>query len=165
MQLLRTFSSLHVKGDRLVGSNSGCVRHTCSAGVFLNNKLDCKDVTWEVLKLCGEKKEEIWLSPITKAPTPAEMSKGQSDNTNYATKKFVYTERPIMRTKFDVYISRNFCGPPSARKVGFYLFFYYIGGVEGGSNFKLKFWIVKRDTNKSGLAGIEVGLIFGPNSV
>ena len=34
------------------------------------------------------KKEEIWLSPMTKAPTPTEMSKGQSDNTNNATKKF-----------------------------------------------------------------------------
>ena len=38
-----------------------------------------------------EKKEEIWLSPMTKAPTPAEISKGQSDNTNNATKKFDYT--------------------------------------------------------------------------
>ena len=35
-----------------------------------------------------EKKKEIWLSPMTKAPTPTEMSKGQSDNTNNATKKF-----------------------------------------------------------------------------
>ena len=35
-----------------------------------------------------EKKEEIWPSPMTKAPTPTEMSKGQSDNTNNATKKF-----------------------------------------------------------------------------
>ena len=35
-----------------------------------------------------EKKEEIWLSPMTKTPTPTEMSKGQSDNTNNATKKF-----------------------------------------------------------------------------
>ena len=35
-----------------------------------------------------DKKEEIWLSPMTKAPTPTEMSKGQSDNTNNATKKF-----------------------------------------------------------------------------
>ena len=33
-----------------------------------------------------EKKEEIWLSPMTKAHTPAEMSKGQSDNTHNATK-------------------------------------------------------------------------------
>ena len=28
---------------------------------------------------------------MTKAPTPAEMSKGQSDNTNNVTKKFDYT--------------------------------------------------------------------------
>ena len=35
-----------------------------------------------------EKKEEIWLSPMTKAPTPTEMSKRHSDNTNNATKKF-----------------------------------------------------------------------------
>ena len=27
-----------------------------------------------------DNKEEIWLSPMTKAPTPTEMSKGQSDN-------------------------------------------------------------------------------------
>ena len=33
----------------------------------------------------AEKKEEIWLSPMTKTPTPAEMPKGQSDNTNNAT--------------------------------------------------------------------------------
>ena len=38
-----------------------------------------------------EKKEEIWLSPMRKAPTPAEMSKGQNDNTNNDTKKFDYT--------------------------------------------------------------------------
>ena len=38
-----------------------------------------------------EKKEEIWLSPMTKAPTPTEISKGQSDNTNNATNKFDYT--------------------------------------------------------------------------
>ena len=35
-----------------------------------------------------DKKEEIWLSPMTKAPTATEMSKGQNDNTNNATKKF-----------------------------------------------------------------------------
>ena len=39
----------------------------------------------------GEKKEEIWLSPMTKAPTSAEMTKGQSDNINNATKKFDFT--------------------------------------------------------------------------
>ena len=42
-------------------------------------------ITWNEIV---EKKEEIWLSPMTKAPTPTEMSKGQSDNTNNATKKF-----------------------------------------------------------------------------
>ena len=49
------------------------------------NKYKCLQV------IPWEKKEEIWLSPMTKAPTPAEMSKGQSDNTNNATKKFNYT--------------------------------------------------------------------------
>ena len=38
-----------------------------------------------------EKKEEIWSSSMTKAPTLAEKLKGQSDNTNNATKKFDYT--------------------------------------------------------------------------
>ena len=38
-----------------------------------------------------EKKEEILPSPMTKAITPAEMSKGQSDSTNNVTKKFDYT--------------------------------------------------------------------------
>ena len=36
-----------------------------------------------------EKKEEIWLSPMTKSPTPAEMPKGQSDRTNNATKNSI----------------------------------------------------------------------------
>ena len=36
-----------------------------------------------------EKKEEIWLNPMTKAPTTAEMSKGQSDNANNATKSSI----------------------------------------------------------------------------
>ena len=50
------------------------VRQTCSVFIVFN--------------YLEEKKEEIWLSPMTKAPTPTEMSKGQSDNTNNATKKF-----------------------------------------------------------------------------
>ena len=42
------------------------------------------------LSICIKwKKKEIWLSPMTIAT--AEMSKGQSDNTNNATKKFNYT--------------------------------------------------------------------------
>ena len=36
-----------------------------------------------------EKKEEIWLGPITNPPTPTDMSKGQSDNTNNATKSSI----------------------------------------------------------------------------
>ena len=32
-------------------------------------------------KSSKKKKEEIWLSPITKAPTPTEKSKKQRDNT------------------------------------------------------------------------------------
>ena len=37
-----------------------------------------------------KEKEEIWLRPITKAPTPTEMPKGQNDNTHNATKKVDY---------------------------------------------------------------------------
>ena len=41
--------------------------------------------------LIEEKKDEFWLSPMTKVPIPIEMSKGQSNNTNNAIKKFDYT--------------------------------------------------------------------------
>ena len=34
-----------------------------------------------------EKKEEIWLSPMTKADTPTEKSKKQRNNTNKPPKK------------------------------------------------------------------------------
>ena len=36
---------------------------------------------------------------MTKAPTPAKMSKGQSDNTNNATKKFDYEFRVTTATQ------------------------------------------------------------------
>ena len=36
------------------------------------------------------KKEEIWLSPMTKAPTPTEKSKKQRDIMKNATKNFDY---------------------------------------------------------------------------
>ena len=36
-----------------------------------------------------DKKEEIWLSPMTKASTPTEMSKVQSNNINNATKSSI----------------------------------------------------------------------------
>ena len=67
-----------------------------------------------------EKKEEIWLSPMTKAPTPTEMSKGQSDNTNNATKKFDYTAvadrlRTVSWSNYShpTGVVNRFTGPPS----------------------------------------------------
>ena len=36
-----------------------------------------------------DKKEEIWLSPMAKAPTPTEIARGQSDNTNNVRKKSI----------------------------------------------------------------------------
>ena len=39
---------------------------------------------------------------MTKTPTPTEMSKGQDDNTNNATKKFDYTA--VADTQFMYYI-------------------------------------------------------------
>ena len=41
--------------------------------------------------ICKEKKEEIWLIPVTKAPTPTEKSKKQCDNIKNTTKNFDYT--------------------------------------------------------------------------
>ena len=38
-----------------------------------------------------EKKKEIWLGPVTKAPTPTEKSKKQPDNTKKLHKNFDYT--------------------------------------------------------------------------
>ena len=38
-------------------------------------------VWWKVKMQHEEKKEEIWLSPMTKAPTSTEKSKKQCDNT------------------------------------------------------------------------------------
>ena len=36
-----------------------------------------------------ENKEDIWLSPMTKAPTPTENVKKANDNTNNATKSSI----------------------------------------------------------------------------
>ena len=65
-------------------------------------------------------KEEIWLSPMTEAPTPTEMSKGQSDNTNNATKKFDYTTIAdrLWTVSWSNYshptgVVNRFMGPPS----------------------------------------------------
>ena len=40
---------------------------------------------------CQEKNEQIWRSPMTKAPTRTEKSKKERDNTKHATKNFEYT--------------------------------------------------------------------------
>ena len=61
--------------------------------IHVNRRLDVYPTTNFYREICffvlySDKKEEIWPSPMTKAPTPTEMSKGQSDNTNNATKKF-----------------------------------------------------------------------------
>ena len=54
--------------------------------VTLNKQFNSTQQTLSIEYI--DKKEEIWPSPMTKAPIPTEMSKGQSDNTNNATKKF-----------------------------------------------------------------------------
>ena len=43
------------------------------------------------MNLSKKKKEETWLSPIAKDPTPTEKSKKQHDNIKNATKNFDYT--------------------------------------------------------------------------
>ena len=55
-------------------------------------------LSWCYESKAREKGRNIWLSPITKAPTPAEMSKGQSDNTKNATKSSI-----IQRLRTDKY--------------------------------------------------------------
>ena len=72
------------------------------------------------IAVSNEKKEEIWLSPMTKAHTPTEMSKGQSDNINNATKKFDYTAvadrlRTVSWSNYShpTGVVNRFTGPPS----------------------------------------------------
>ena len=58
-----------------------------------------------------EKKEKLWLSPRTKAPTPAEMSKGQSDNANNATKSSSTQRlRTDLRRSVGVTTAPKWCG-------------------------------------------------------
>ena len=54
-----------------------------------------------------EKKEEIWLSPMTKAPTPTEKSKKQRDNIRNATKTSI-TQR--LRTGLEKGTGRGVIG-------------------------------------------------------
>ena len=59
------------------------------SSLFLHFKTNLRPISIKhFIELLQDKKEETWVSPMTKAPTPTEMSKGQSDHTNNATKNF-----------------------------------------------------------------------------
>ena len=72
-----------------------CILHSSLAETVLQEttRIKARVDSWEKpivgVLVRWEKKEEIWLGPMTKAPTPAEMSNGQSDNTNNATKSSI----------------------------------------------------------------------------
>ena len=48
-------------------------------------------VSFKNMHYTKEKREEIWLSPMTKALIPTEISKGGTRQHNTVTKKFDYT--------------------------------------------------------------------------
>ena len=75
---------LGIKGMKLVESLIGR-EVTVGQGSECHLTMDPTKVSWPVLG-SRDKKEEIWLSPMTKAPSPTEMSKGQNENTHNATK-------------------------------------------------------------------------------
>ena len=54
-----------------------------------------------------DKKEEIWPSPMTKAPIPTEMSKGQSRNTNNRGKVETQSKKYNIYLRGMYYISSN----------------------------------------------------------
>ena len=83
---------------------AACVCHFCTSyGSYCELPLKTKpihtstslisiispQVYWIFWIRIQDKKEEIWLSPMTKAATPTEMSKGQSDKPNNATKSSI----------------------------------------------------------------------------
>ena len=76
---------------RISSWNCRCVRgsHWRPSGVQCRSSPDdvCYSGSYVRFRYI-DKKEEIWPSPMTKVPTPTEMSKRQNDNTNNATKKF-----------------------------------------------------------------------------
>ena len=89
------FGDIPTFGNRVKVGNK--VTNWCNvwwiAGVAVYCHLECLVIFGRGLHyIWSEKKEEIWLSPMTKAPTPTEMSKGQNNNTNNATKSSI-TER------------------------------------------------------------------------
>ena len=61
---------LHIPWLMLIGIKTNDVWHRKSYWGFIQ----------VVIQIYLEKKEEIWLSPVTKTPTPTEQSKKQRDN-------------------------------------------------------------------------------------
>ena len=70
----------------------GIISQTCAVELptwffeFSTLFFEFPTLIFEFPTLFFDKKHLIWLSTMTKAPTPTEMSKGQSDNKNNATK-------------------------------------------------------------------------------
>ena len=68
------------------------MRNTLNILVFTrNHQVKYENIEFLYHLYCQEKKKEIWLSPVTKAPTSTEKSKKQRDNIKNATKNFDYT--------------------------------------------------------------------------
>ena len=68
------------------------------------------------LSLYKTQKEEIWLSPMTKAPTPTEMSNGQSDNTkNGQSDKTKTPPKVRLHRRY-----ARYCGPFCVKVSGYY---------------------------------------------
>ena len=53
------------------------------------SRLVCICIQHSIRLVVREKKEEIWISPTTKAPIQTEISKGQRDNTNTSPKSSI----------------------------------------------------------------------------
>ena len=104
--------SINIQPTILCTFSEWVIKGTCTHSSIVYH---CIVIYWRVY--CHwEKKEEIWLSLMTKAPTPAEMSKGQSDYTKNATKKFDYT---AIVDRFTMWVGvttplphPNWCGKP-----------------------------------------------------
>ena len=69
-------------------------------------------------KFSQKKKEEIWLRPMTKAPTSTEKSKKQRDNIKNATKNFDYT---TIADRLRTVSWSNSCHPTGVVKYNVYI--------------------------------------------
>ena len=85
------FICLHNPQSTNISSNRTLDLHSS----FMKEKVCCNRTSNQLwlagrTKCLEDKKEEIWLSPMTKAPTTTDKSKTQRDNTKHATKNFDY---------------------------------------------------------------------------